>query len=104
MTASPNTISSTGPAITIGDNTFYLYTTLVSYNGGPNSSETITVTVAAATCDCNKARWTVPSVATRIVTVDVPLAYTFNTLTIVNASVNSNNSTPNADTVEMRAC
>jgi hypothetical protein len=32
------------------------------------------------------------------------LAYTFNTLTIVNASVNSNNSTPDADTVEMRAC
>jgi hypothetical protein len=37
LTAAPNTITTTGPAITIGNNTFYLYTTLVNYSGGPSS-------------------------------------------------------------------
>lgn len=78
----------------------------MSYNnGGPSSQEAITVLVAAATCDCNKARWTTPSVASLTVTINVPNnSYNFNALTSVAASVNTNNSTPDADSVEMRAC
>jgi hypothetical protein len=72
LSASPNTITSTGPAITIGDNVFYLRTTLENYSGGPFSEEAVTVAVSAAACNCSKARWTAPTADVRTVNVNVP--------------------------------
>ena len=86
-------------------NTFYLLTTLANYAAGPSNVETITMTVVAATCDCNKARWTVPSVATIIQNVSTSnVGYIFNALSSVAASVNTDSTSPTADSVEMRSC
>ena len=63
------------------------------------------MTVSAATCDCNKARWTTPSVATLIQNISTSTAgYVFNALASVAASVNTDSTHPTADSVEMRAC
>lgn len=95
----------TGQDVVIGANTIYLVTTLVNYATVAANVETITVTVNAATCDCNKARWTAPaSPATQRVNVSQSSPYTFLTLTVVAASVNAANNNPNADSIEMRAC
>jgi len=105
FTLTPDNIHSTGQAITIGSNTLYLRTTLTNYATVAANVETLTITVTAATCDCNKARWTTPaSPATQRVNVSASLSYTFLTLTSVAASVNSANNVADADTVQMRAC
>ena len=106
FTLTPDSLYPAGPAITVGSNTLYLRTTLTSYSMVSANVETITVTVTAAACDCNKARWTMPSspATLRVNVATGPTPYTFNTLTVVAASVNSNNSTPDADTIKMRSC
>jgi hypothetical protein len=107
LTASPNTITQSGQAIIVGGsgNTFYLLTTLANYANGPSNVETITISVVAATCDCNKARWTIPGVATLIQNISTTTTgYTFNALAVVSGSVNTSSSSATADTVEMRAC
>jgi hypothetical protein len=47
--------------ITVGSaNTLYLRTTLSNYSTVAANVETVSITVSAAICDCNKARWTTP--------------------------------------------
>ena len=102
LTLTPDSLHVTGGVnpITVGSNTLYLRTTLTNYATVTANVETITVTVSPAVCDCNKARWTAPTKGTVRHNVAVAgSAYTFPQLSVVTASVNTANNSPDADTV-----
>jgi hypothetical protein len=103
LTLNPDSLYVAGNVnpITVGSaNTLYLRTTLSNYSTVAANVETVSITVSAAICDCNKARWTAPIKGTvrRNVAVTNP-AYTFPQLAVVPESVNTASNSPDADSV-----
>jgi len=102
LTLNPDSLYVTGNVnpITVGVNTLYLRTTLSNYATVAANVQSVSITVSAAVCDCNKARWTAPTKGTIQRNVSVSAAaYIFPQLTVVAASVNTSSSSPDANTI-----
>lgn len=106
MTLSPNTNINTPAAIGLVSN-LYLVITL---NAGKayatkHAQGPFFINVVGAVCNCLKARWTAPTIGTLRVNVALNNNnYVLPALASVTASVNTSNSSPDADSAEMRAC